>query len=208
MPTVQPARRIAYAKYEKLKDTLEQLEKRGIVAKVDKPTDWVSNLIITERKDGRMRIGQDPKPLNHAIKRERYTMPTPCDVQRQLNTKKVFTVIDMADGCWHVKLTEKSSDLCTFNTPWGRMRFCRMPFGILSASEVMHKRNQEAFSDIPGVQVATAGKTIDAETVEEHDQILQKVMQRARQQQVKFNRTKVQFRMPKVLYMGNIITPE
>jgi len=87
------------------------------VAKVNKPTDWVSNLIITERKDGRMRICQDPKPLNHAIKRERYTMPTPCDVQRQLNTKKVFTVIDMADGYWNVKLTEKSSYLCTFNTP-------------------------------------------------------------------------------------------
>jgi len=55
-PTVQPARRVPYAKYEKLKDTLEQLEKRGIVAKVDKPTDWVSNLVITEKKDGRMRI--------------------------------------------------------------------------------------------------------------------------------------------------------
>ena len=96
-------------------------------------------------------------------------------------------MIDMAGGYWHVKLTEKSSYLCTFNTPWGRMTFCRMPFGILSASEIMHKRNQEAFSDIPGMQV------IADKTVEEHDQILHKVMQRARQQQVKFNRTKVEF---------------
>ena len=48
-PTVQPARRVPYAKYEKLKDTLEQLEKRGIMAKFDKPTDWVSNLAITEK---------------------------------------------------------------------------------------------------------------------------------------------------------------
>ena len=126
-------------------------------------------------------------------------MPTPSDVQRQLNNKKVFTVIGMADGYWHVKLTEKSSDLCTFNTPWGRMRFCHMPFGILSASEIMHKRNQEAFSDIPSVQVIADDMIIAAETVEEHDQILHKVMQRARQQQVKFNRTKVQFRVPKVL---------
>ena len=39
-PSVQPARRVLYAKYEKLKDTLEQLEKRGIIAKVDRPTDW------------------------------------------------------------------------------------------------------------------------------------------------------------------------
>ena len=125
-----------------------------------------------------MRICLDPKPLIYAIKRDRYTMPTPSDVQRQLNNKKVFTVIDMADGYWHVKLTEKSSDLCTLNTPWERMRFCRMPFTVLSASEIMHKRDQEAFSDIPGKQVI-ADMIIAAETVEEHDQILHKVMQRA-----------------------------
>ena len=66
-PTVQPARHVPYVEYEKLKDTLEQLEKRGILAKVDKPTYWVSNLIITEKKDGRMRICLDPKPLNRAV---------------------------------------------------------------------------------------------------------------------------------------------
>ena len=68
MPTVQPARRVPHAKYENLKATLEQLEKRGFVARVDKPTDWVSNLVITEKKDGCMRICLDPKPLNHTIK--------------------------------------------------------------------------------------------------------------------------------------------
>ena len=82
---------------------------------------------------------------------------------------------DMAAGHWHVKLTDKSSYLCTFNTPWGRMRFCHMPFGRLSASEIMHKRNQEAFSNIPGVQVIADNMIIAAETVEEHDQILHKV---------------------------------
>lgn len=135
-------------------------------------------------------------------------MPTPADVQTQLNNKKVFTVIDMKDGYWHVKLTDKSSYLCTFNTPWGRMRFRRMPFGILSASEVMQKRNVEAFGDIAGVQVIADDLIIAAATVEEHDQILRRVLERARQLQVKFNQTKVQFRVPEVLYMGNIITPD
>ena len=44
-------------------------------------------------------------------------MLTPSDVQSQLNNKVVFTVIDMADRYWYVKLTEKSSYLCTLNTP-------------------------------------------------------------------------------------------
>ena len=52
------------------------------------------------------------------------------------------------------------------------MRFYHMPFGILSASEIIHKRNQEAFSDIPDVQVIVDDMIIATETVEEHDQIL------------------------------------
>ena len=179
-PVVQPARRVPYAKHDKLAATLEELEKRGVVAKVDKPAPWVSNLVITEKKDGRMRICLDPKPLNSAIKRERYQMPTPNDLQRQFNVKRVFTVIDMADGYRHVKFTDKSSYLCTFHSPWVRRRFLRMPFGILSASEVMQKRNDDVFRSIPGVNVIADDMIIAAETEEEHDRILHDVMKRAR----------------------------
>ncbi|ELU13171.1 hypothetical protein CAPTEDRAFT_97145, partial [Capitella teleta] len=52
------------------------------------------------------------------------------------------------DSYWHVILSEKSSYLCIFHTPWGRKGFLRMPFGISSASKVMQKHNEEAFSDI------------------------------------------------------------
>ena len=87
---------------------------------LDKPTDWVSNLVIVEKKSGALRLCLDPKALNAAIKRERYTVPTPADVQRQFHRATTFTVLDMKDAFWHVRLSEPSSYLCTFNTPWGR----------------------------------------------------------------------------------------
>lgn len=121
---------------------------------------------------------------------------------RDFNNKKVFTVIHMADGFWHVKLSEKASYLCTFKTPWGQMRFKRMPFGIASASEMMQKNTQETFGDIPGVNIIADDLIIAAEMVEELDQILQQVMQRAREER------KVQFRVPQVLYMGNVVTAD
>ena len=99
-PSVQPSRHVPYAKHQQLKDILDQLEKQGVIAKVQTPTDWVSNLVITEKKNGRMRICLDPKMLNKAIKRERYLMPTLKDVQTHLNGKNIFTLIDMKDGYW------------------------------------------------------------------------------------------------------------
>ena len=92
----------------------------------------------------------------------------------------MFSTIDLKDGYWQVKLDEDSSLLCTFNTPFGRYRFTRMPFGIKSASKVFQKKNEEAFAGIPGIHIIVADDIIIAAVnIEEHDQILRQVLERA-----------------------------
>ena len=49
----------------------------SVIADANGPTDWVSNLVITEKKSGVLSICLDPKPLNRAIKREHFIIPTP-----------------------------------------------------------------------------------------------------------------------------------
>ena len=206
-PVIQPSRKVPYARLNKLKQTLDSLEHQGIIANVDKPTDWVSNLVIVEKKSGALRLCLDPKARNAAIKHERYTIPTPADVQSQFHGATTFTVLDMKDAFWHVRPSEPSSYLCTFNTPWGRKRFLRMPFGISSASEVLQKRNQETFGDIHGVHVI-ADDIIIATNDEKHDETIVKVMERAREKRVRFSKDKVQYRVSLVRYMGNLVSAE
>ena len=66
-------------------------------------------------------------------------MTTIEEVVADMPQAKVFSVLDATSGYWQVKLDEASSKLCTFNTPIGRYRFTRLPFGILSAPEVFQK---------------------------------------------------------------------
>lgn len=207
-PCIQPQRRIPYTRHDKLKQTLDDLKQREIVDDVDRPTDWVSNLVITEKKNGSMRVCLDPKPLNTAIKREHYEMPTVADVQAKLAGKKIFTVLDLKDGFWQVRLSDESSYLTAFNTPWGRMRFLRMPFGICSASEVMQKRNMETFGDIHNVHIIGDDMIIAAVDNEEHDAIIRLVMERAQASHVTFNKSKIQYKVNQVKYMGHIQTPD
>ena len=82
--------------------------KRHCITIIDCPTDWVSNLVITAKKNDSLRVCLDPKPLNTAIKCERYTIPTLADVQSRLSGYKVYTVLDMHSAFWHVKLSEES----------------------------------------------------------------------------------------------------
>ena len=42
---------------------------------MDKPTDWVSQFVVAIKKSGDLRVCMDPKPLNAALRRERYQIP-------------------------------------------------------------------------------------------------------------------------------------
>ena len=55
-PVIQHCRKVPYARHDNLKQTLSDFEEKGIVASVDKPTDWLHKLVITEKRNGRMRV--------------------------------------------------------------------------------------------------------------------------------------------------------
>ncbi|KAJ8362544.1 hypothetical protein AAFF_G00369690 [Aldrovandia affinis] len=206
-PVIHGCRRIPYSVYDRLKDTLDDLQKRGAISRVTKPTAWVSSLCITgkKRRNGSLRVCLDPKDLNRAILHQHFSILTPEDVQGKLVGKTIFTILDEKHGYHQIKSDDESADLCTFNTPWGRYRFHRLPFGIKSASEVFQQTNSEAFGDIEGVSVIADDMIIAAATKTEHDSILQKVMDRAIQLNVKFNKDKIQYMVGEVRYMGYII---
>ncbi|XP_020892402.1 uncharacterized protein K02A2.6 [Exaiptasia diaphana] len=205
-PTIHPPRNTALSLMPRLKETLENLTKSGIISKVDRATDWVNSLVIIEKRDGSLRLCLDPKELNQAIKREYYNPPTAEEISSRLSGMELFTVIDMTSCYWHKKLDEASSYLCTFNTPFGRYKFNRMPFGICSASDVAQKMVDDNFSDIPGVLAVYDDIIIAAKDGEEHDKTLIKVLNRARERNIRFNKEKMQLRVKEVKYLGNIIS--
>ena len=65
---------------EPLKHELDRLSNIGVIQKVDKPTSWISALVVTTKKNGKARLCIDPKPLNGALHRNYYPLPTIDDV--------------------------------------------------------------------------------------------------------------------------------
>ena len=114
----------------------------------------------------------------------------------------------MKDGFWQVELDEESSRLCTFNTPFGRYSFHRLPFGVSSAPEVFEKKVSETFGDIDGVHVIFDDMIIAAVDDEDHDRIFRALLERARAKQVKFNKTKLQLKVKHAHYCGHLLTPD
>jgi len=141
-------------------------------------------------------------------------MPTLDEILPRLSKAKVFTVLDAKDGFYHVKLDEASSFLTTFNTPFRRYRWLRMPQGISSAPEEYQKRQHDAIRHLKGVEVIAddtlvfeSGDTIE-EAMKDHDSNLKALLQRAREKNLKFNRSKLCLRCSSVSYMGHTLSAD
>lgn len=208
-PVIHGCRKIPLAVMDRLRDTLDDLLKADVIEPVTEPATWVNSLVVTEKKDKKkLRVCLDPTDLNKAILRQHCSIPTVDEVLCKLASKKIFTVLDEKDGYWQVKLDKESSLLCTFNTPWGRYRFKRLPFGIKSASEVFRQRNCETFGDIAGVHVIAGDMIIAVSPEKEHDEILYKVITRANKADFKFNKDNIQYKVSSVKYMGHVVSSD
>ena len=163
------------------------MESQGVIEKVDYPTDFVNNMVITHKKNGSIRICLDPKHLNQQIRREHFPIPTFVDVASQLGNKKIFTIIDLKDSYWQIELDNASSDLTTFSTPFGRYKFRRLPFGICSAAEILQKNVYHIFGDIKDTHAIANDLLIATEDEESHNEVLRLVIKHPMDNNVRFN---------------------
>ena len=74
--------------------------------------------------------------------------------------------------------------------------------------DIFQYKNEQNFGDIEGVEIIQDDLLIAARDDAEHDEILVKVLTRARNIGVKFNKNKIQLRKPCVKYMGDMFTSE
>ena len=211
-PVQHAPRCVLVAIRDNLKQILEHLTQQGIITPVTEPTDWISSMVVVTKKNGMLRICLDPKDLNRAIQQDHYPLPTIEDVAICLHGAKLFTVLDVKNGFWHVALDELSSYLTTFYTPFGRFRWNRMPFGICSAPEIFQRRMHQLIEGLQGVEVVAddfvvvgrGSKMEDASR--DHDNNLKALLDRCAERGVKLNPEKVRLRMTEVPFIGHLAT--
>lgn len=203
-PKVCPIRRIPFSLQNRLKSELENMEKMKIIEKVTKPTKWVNSIVLVEKPNGSLRVCLDPRNLNVAIRRPHYPYPTFNDLRSQVTSSKIFSKLDASSGYWTIKLDEESSDLCTFNTPFGRYKFLRLPYGINSSGEIFHRVMNDLFGDLPGIVIFVDDILVHGRNETEHNERLESVFKRASEVNLKFNKQKCKFGLSEICYVGHI----
>ena len=193
---------------ERLKSELDRMEEGNIIAKVTRPTDWVNSIVVREKPDGRLRICLDPTDLNKAIKRDHYPTPTVEEITPKLAKAKIFSKLDAKNGYWNINLDEESSYLTTFNTPYGRYRFLKMPFGLNTSQDVFQQLMDETYAGCQGAAGIADDIQIFGREEVEHDFNLHEAMERTRKAGIKLNYDKCEVKTSSIKFFGNIYTAD
>lgn len=213
-PRVLPCRKIPIALEEEAHNEIKDLVKRGVLVPVDEPTRWVSQMALPRKSSGKLRVCIDPQPLNEALMREHYLLPTFDDVLPKLLNAKVFSKIDVKEAFWHIRLDKESSVLTTMITPFGRYRWARLPFGLKVSSEIFQKRLHHAIGDLKGVicvaddiVVVGCGET-EEEANLDHMNNLKFLMDRCKKCSIKLNEAKMSIKQKEVEFLGHKLTTD
>ena len=206
IPVVHPPRKVQYLLKDKLKKELDRMKKNDIIDQVDEPTDWVNSMVIVEKRDGKLRICLDPHDLNKAIKREHYPMQSAELIMADMAGAKYFSKLDASSGYWQIKVDDECSKLLAFNTPFGRYKFKRLPFGILSASEVFQKKISRIIEGINGCANVQDDIIVWGKTKHEHDLRLAETLNRITKFGLKLNKGKCVFGTTEMTFLGHIFS--
>ncbi|XP_050664587.1 uncharacterized protein LOC126965189 [Leptidea sinapis] len=74
--SVCPVRKIPIGVRDKLQVELKRMEDMDVIRKVSNPTEWVNAIVGEAKKNGTIRVCLDPRPLNRAVRRAHYPLPT------------------------------------------------------------------------------------------------------------------------------------
>ena len=170
-------------------------------------SEWASPTFITPKKDGRVRWVSDLRYLNTAVKRQQYPIPIIQDVLMRRNGYNFFTKLDLTMQYYVLELDDKSKDLCTIVTPFGKCRYCRLPMGLKISPDVAQSIMEQILHDLD-VEVYIDDISIFSNSYEEHMEKIDQVLKRVEDAEFKINPLKCELAVTETYFLGYWLTPD
>lgn len=207
-PFRERSRRLAPADIEDVRKHLQELLRAGIIKESRSP--YASPIVIVRKKNGTIRMCIDYRFLNSRTIPDQYTTPCIDDALDSLSGSQWFSVLDLRSGYYQIAMADEDKEKTAFICPLGFFQFERMPQGITGAPATFQRLMEKAVGDMHLLQVLVYldDLIVFGRSLEEHEERLLKVLDRLGEVGLKVSLDKCQFCLPKVKYLGHIVSAE
>ena len=146
------------------------------------------------------------RQANTAILRERHPQPTIEDLLNDLNGPHYFSKLYLTAAYHQLELDEQSRYITTFTTRKVLFQYKRLNFGTNSVSKIFQNTIQNVFNGISGCRNISDDLIIFGKAQAEHDQTLRKVLQVAKERNLRFGLDKYEFDQQHLEFFGYIFS--
>ena len=204
-PIEQQARELPLALKIKVKQELDRMEDTGIIEKVSS-SEWASPIVISI-KPGREspRICGDYVLVNKCILNQTYLTPTIETAFSKMANKNFFGKIDLSDAYYQLQLSDASKDVTTINTPFGRYRFTRLPYGIKISPAAFQREMENIIKEDPNIIIYQDDILVGAETKEGLKLKMNEVMKTLEKANVVVNQKKTILEASELKFLGHVV---
>ena len=111
-------------------------------------TEWVSNPVPVDKKQGTIRVCIDFRDLNKACPKDNYPTPFIDQITDECAGNEIFSFMDGFSRYNHITICPEDQHKTTFICPWGTFAYKKMPFGLKNVGATFQRAKSYAFHDI------------------------------------------------------------
>ena len=189
------------------KEELRRLISIGVIEKAQR-SEWIAGTFIVPKKDGRVRWITDFRGLNKSLRCKVYPLRKISEIFQRRSGYQYFTKLDISMQYYTFVLDEPSRNLCTFATPFGLYRYCRLPMGVSESPDIATEKMHAVLDDIEGIEFYMDDIGVFSSTWPTHLSLLSTVLGRLEQVGFTINPLKCEWAVQETDFLGHWLTPK
>ncbi|KAK0603364.1 hypothetical protein LWI29_004180 [Acer saccharum] len=205
-PVSQKRRSFNNERYEAIATEIDKLLKARFIRNLDY-NEWLSNVVLVKKKDGRWRMCVDFTDLNKACPKDSFPLPRIDQLVDATSGHELLSFMDAYSGYNQIRMDENDEAKTAFNTDRGVYCYRVMPFGLKNAGATYQRLVNRIFANEIGrtMEVYVDDMLTKSMTAEEHVPNLRNTFMLLRQYQMRLNPMKCAFEVSSGKFLGFIV---
>ncbi|RRC79860.1 reverse transcriptase-like protein, partial [Escherichia coli] len=206
-PIKQKRRKFAPERNKVINDEVDNLLKTGKIREVKYP-DWLANVVVVQKKNGKWRVCIDFTDLNKACPKDPFPLPHIDAMVDATAGHELLTFMDAYSGYNQILMHTNDQEKTAFMTDKGIYCYKVMPFGLKNAGSTYQRLVNMMFKEHLGrtMEVYIDDMLVKSERSIDHVTHLRQSFDILRQYKMKLNPTKCSFGVRAGKFLGYLVT--
>ena len=206
-PVKQKRRKFAPERNKVINEEIQKLIDIGSVREVNYP-DWLANVVVVRKKNGKWRICIDFTDLNKACPKDSFPLPHIDMLVDATAGHELLSFMDAFSGYNQILMHPDDQEKTSFITERGTFCYKVMPFGLKNAGATYQRLVNQMFADMLGksMEVYIDDMLVKSLAAADHLNHLEQSFQVLEKYNMKLNPAKCSFGVSSGKFLGYLVT--